>query len=145
MPTYPLAYRITNFLERQISWTEKALTDLDGAEQIPDEALEALIQREAVREKEARDLAKEYHGLAYEWKHDDTMDDGEREAIRALSKQAQLLSEQVQQRFKAVQRSTEARLRTKRLALNDLRRGRRSVTIYQPEMLVSPDFVDKEA
>jgi len=145
MPTYPLPYRITDFLKRQIAWTEAILAELEDAGEAGDESLEELLRQQQRREREAGAMAREYRGLAHEWQCEGgRLDKATRAAIGDLSLRAQQLTEVAQRRFGQAQNGAEARAREKRDALNDLRRDRRSVTIYRPDILVSPGFIDKK-
>ena len=128
-----------------MAWSAKVLAELEAFEATKADDLEGLIQEQVVREKEARDLAREYNGLSHEWKQADGVSDADRAAIRSLSLKAQELSAIVQQRFKEVQKLSEDRARKKQGALTNLRQRRRSVTIYRPESVVTPGFVDKKA
>ena len=99
---------------------------------MPDTAdLDEAAQVQQRREREARNMAKEYNGLLYEWRESTDIAPESREAIARRSDEA----ERAAQRKKT--RNHEA--------LNDLRRGRRSVNIYRSGVLVSPGFVDKKA
>ena len=145
MPTYPLTYRIESFLKRQIAWSKNALAALDTFEKASDDEIEALLLEQKKREREAGDMAREYNGLSHEWHQMDNVDAGERESIRALSQEAQVLSELLRTRYAVAQKIANQRVQKKQEALDDLRRSRRSVTIYRPEIILSPGFIDKKA
>ncbi|MCF6283725.1 MAG: hypothetical protein L3K26_00825 [Candidatus Hydrogenedentes bacterium] len=145
MPTYTLPYRITSFLERQIAWLECALKELDAMGWATDDELDALVIRQSQREQEAQNMAREYNGLSHEWQQTEAIEKDGRDSIRLLSQQAQELSETLRIRYGEAQRIADKRAQKKRNALDDLRRERRSVTIYRPEMIVSPGFIDKKA
>lgn len=144
MPTYPLAHRIRDFLQRQIEWSAAVLAELDQVD-VEDGELEALLARQQRREREARSMAREYNGLFHEWQRDTTMDEGERSDLQRLSREAQELTGAVQRRYARAQQQADARRQSKQDALTELRRGQRSVTIYRPELLVSPGFLDRKA
>lgn len=146
MPTLPLAHRITDFLNRQIAWSEAVLNELEAADNAEEAALESLLERQQVREREAKSMAREYNGLLFEWNHQtDAVPEDEHVAIQMRSKRAQDLIEAVRLRYIQAQRRAEQQAQQRRKSLNDLRRGRRSATIYRPEMLVSPGFIDRKA
>ena len=128
-----------------MAWSEKVLAELEAFETTKADDLEGLIQDQVLREKEARDFAREYNGLSHEWKQADQVSDANRAAIRSLSLKAQELSAVVQQRFIDAQKLCEERAREKQGALTNLRQRRRSVTIYRPESVVTPGFVDRKA
>ncbi len=145
MPTYPLAYRIEDFLRRQIAWADQVLTELDAVPDASAESLESLVLHQQQRQKEARDFAREYNGLAAEWRRDEETTDEERARIRVQSERAQGLMTTLQSRFDTVQERADQQAARLRQEVNDLRRGGRSVTIYQTELLTAPEFVDKKA
>jgi hypothetical protein len=145
MPTYPLPYRVTSFLGRQIAWSQCVLKELDAFELAKDDELDALLLQQEQREREARDMAREYNGLSHEWHQTKILENADREAIHELSQRAQELSESLRIRYGEVQEIASERAQKKQGALDDLRQERRSVTIYRPEMIVSPGFIDKKA
>ena len=146
MPTYPLAYRITQFLNRQIDWSRTALEELETFTNAPGDAdIEPMLAVQQARERETRDMAREYRGLAREWADAHDMDPDDVAAIKRLSGEAQVLVEQLRQAYAHADAAAEAKRASNRRAANDLRRGRRSVNIYRPGDLVSPGFIDKKA
>lgn len=145
MPTYPLAYRIEDFLRRHIAWADSVLSELDGAPEDSAEALESRVLQQELRQKEARDFAREYNGLSAEWQSDQDTTDEERARIRVQSERAQNLMITLQSRFDAAQQDACQHAAQLRQEVNDLRRGGRSVTIYQTDTLIAPEFVDKKA
>lgn len=146
MPTYPLPYRITDFLQRQIAWAEQVLRELDAFCALPDDAdLDEEEARQVRRERETRAMTREYNGLVHEWQAATDIDGETRAEITALSARAQALLGEVRRGYA---RAGEAAARMKgrnRQAANDLRRGRRSVNIYRPGLSPAPGFIDKEA
>jgi len=145
MATYSLTFRITDYLKRQIQWSEVVLKELESFKQAEDSDFEVLLLQQHTREREAHDMSREYNGLSREWGEAKNVTDEEREAIRALSRQAEQLTEALHECYRNVERIAESRRKENQSALNDLRRGRRSVTIYRPEGLVSPGFIDRKA
>lgn len=145
MPTYPLAYRIEDFLRRQIDWAELVLTELDGPTETTEDALESLLEKQEMRQREARDFAREYRGLSAEWQGKHDTSEEVRSRIRTQSQRAQSLMATLQTRFDAARQQAHRRATQLRQEANDLRRGSRSVTIYQSETLVAPEFIDKKA
>jgi hypothetical protein len=145
MPTYSLSYRITDFLNRQIAWSTSVLAELDAFDAAQDEGMELLLNRQRQREQEAGDMAREYHGLAQEWASERDVSEEDRTAIRVLSEEAQALSNRVQESYRYAQKNADDGVERTGVALNDLRQRRRSVTIYHPEMIVTPGFIDKKA
>ena len=145
MPTYPLAYRIEDFLRRQIAWADRVLSELDDAAEKSAEALESRVLQQELRQKEARDFAREYNGLSVEWQRDQDTTAEERARIRVQSERAQNLMSTLQSRFDAAQQDASQHAAQLRNEVNDLRRGGRSVTIYQTDTLIAPEFVDKKA
>ncbi len=145
MPTYPLAYRIEDFLRRQIDWAELVLAELDARTETTEDGLESLLVKQETRQREAQDFAREYRGLSAEWQgaHDTTEE--ERSRNRGQSQQAQSLMTTLQSRFDTARQHAHRRATQLRQEANDLRRGSRSVTIYQSETLVAPEFIDKKA
>lgn len=145
MPTYSLAYRIEHFLQRQIQWAEMVLAELDAAPATSAEALETLLEKQEDRQREARDFAREYNGLSAEWQKQHPTTEEERHRIRAQSQQAQTLMATLRTRFDEARQQAQQQAAQLREEANDLRRGSRSVTIYQSETLVAPEFIDKKA
>lgn len=146
MPTHPLPYRIHDFLSRQIAWSQTVIEELDAYCALPDTGdLDEAARTQQRREREARDLAREYNGLLQEWRSFPDPGAELREAVARHSEEAQSLLDEVKTRYKSAEEATQRRKLRNHQALNDLRRGRRSVNIYHPETLVSPGFVDKKA
>lgn len=145
MPTYPLPYRIHDFLARQIAWSHAVLAELDQFCVLPDfEDVDAAAELQQRRERETRDMAREYSGLLDEWSRAKAIDPDVRKDIVRHSLEAQALVEQVKQRYHDADRVANMKKAQTRQTLNDLRRGRRSVNIYRPGVLVSPGFIDRE-
>lgn len=146
MPTHPLPYRIHDFLARQIAWSRAVLEELDAFCALPDSAdFEEAARLQGRRERETRAMAKEYNGLLHEWDRAGDIAPELREAITRHSREAQELLERVKARYGDAEKAARHRKMQNREALNDLRRGRRSVNIYKPGGLVSPGFIDREA
>lgn len=146
MPTHPLPYRIHHFLSRQILWSRAVLKELDAFCSLPDDGdfdEAALHLRQ--RERETRAMAKEYNGLLHEWNRCGDVDAETREAISSHSREAEALLEQVKVRYGEAEGMAEHKKAQNRQALNDLRRGRRSVNIYKPGILEFPGYIDREA
>lgn len=146
MPTYPLPYRITDFLLRQIAWSEQVLRELEDFCAMSDHADFGEEEvRQVRRAQETTAMTREYNGLIHEWRTATDIDAETRAEISALSEQAQGLLADLQRGYA---RAGEAAARMKlqnRQSTNDLRRGRRSVNIYRPGIFPSPGFIDKEA
>lgn len=146
MPTYPLPYRITAFLKRQIAWSEAVVREIDAFCAAPEGTdVGPVLSRQQQRDHEIQAMAREYRGLAREWEAAADLTDEERAGIRLLSAEAESLTEQVRQRYRQAEARAQSARSHNRDSLNELRRGRRSVTIYEPGGLVSPGFIDKEA
>lgn len=146
MPTYPLTHRIHDFLTRQIAWSKEVLAELDAFCTLADGAdLDEAAQLQARREKETRAMAREYNGLLQEWHQATDIPIDLREAVTRHSAEAQELLEKVKARYGEAERVAQLKKSRNHQALNDLRRGRRSVNIYKPGILVSPGFIDREA
>jgi len=146
MPTYPIAHRVANYLHRQIVWAEAAIRELDAFCALPDTAnFDEEEARQVRRAKETRDMAKEYNGLLNEWEKAADVDPSDRAEIQALSAQAQALLDELRQAYaRADTAATRMKARNVQ-STQDLRRGRRSVNIYRPGVLVQPGFIDKQA
>lgn len=146
MPTYPLPYRIHDFLNRQIAWSRAVLDELDAFCALPDDGdFDEAAARQRKREKEMPAMAREYNGLLQEWNRADDISPEIREAITRHSEEARKLAEEVRDRYAAAEVTASQRKLRNRESLNDLRRGRRSVNIYTPGLLESPGFIDREA
>ncbi len=146
MPTHPLPYRIHDFLDRQIAWSRSVIDELEAFCTMPDTAdLDGTAQLHLRREREARSMAKEYNGLLHEWQKAADIAPEVREAITRHSSEAQSLLDEVKIRYENAEQAAEQRKTRNHQALNDLRRGRRSVNIYRSGVLVSPGFVDTKA
>ncbi len=146
MPTHPLPYRIHDFLTRQIAWSRAIIDELDAFCALPDTAdLDEAAQLQQRREREARSMAKEYNGLLCEWRESTDIAADAREAITRRSDEARALLDEVKIRYENAARAAQGKKTRNHQALNDLRRGRRSVNIYRSGVLVSPGFVDKKA
>ncbi len=146
MPTHPLPYRIHDFLTRQIAWSRSVIDELDAFCNMPDTAdLDEAARIQLRREREARNMAREYNGLLHEWRETIDIAPDAREAIMRHSAEAQALLEDVKIRYANAEHAAQQKKMRNHQALNDLRRGRRSVNIYRPGALVSPGFVDKKA
>jgi hypothetical protein len=146
MPTYPLPHRIHDFLTRQIAWSNEVLAELDAFCTLADGAdLDEATRLQARREKETRAMAREYNGLLQEWHQATDIPADLREAVTRHSGEAQELLERVKARYGEAERVARLKKSRNHQALNDLRRGRRSVNIYKPGILVSPGFIDREA
>ena len=146
MPTYPLPYRIHDFLARQIAWSQAVLAELDAFCALAEGAdFEEAARIQVRREKETRAMAREYNGLLQEWRQATDLPIDLREAVTRQSTEAQELLERVKARYSEAERVAQLKKSRNHQALNDLRRGRRSVNIYKPGILVSPGFIDREA
>ena len=146
MATHRRPYRIHDFLTRQIAWSRSVIEELDAFCAMPDTAdLDEAAQVQQRREREARNMAKEYNGLLYEWRESTDIAPESREAIARRSDEAQALLDEVKIRYENAERAAQRKKTRNHEALNDLRRGRRSVNIYRSGVLVSPGFVDKKA
>ena len=146
MPTYPLPHRIHNFLTRQIAWSQEVLAELDAFCALADGAdLDEAAHLQARREKETRALAREYNGLLQVWRQATDIPTDLRDAVTRHSREAQQLLERVKARYAEAERMAQLKKSRNHQAINDLRRGRRSVNIYKPGILVSPGFIDREA
>lgn len=146
MPTYPLPHRIHDFLTRQIIWSREVLAELDAFCALAEGAeLEEAAHLQARREKETRAMAKEYNGLFQEWRQATEISTDLRDEVTRHSREAQDLLEQVKARYGEAERVAQLKKSRNHQALNDLRRGRRSVNIYKPGILVSPGYIDREA
>lgn len=146
MPSYSVEYRIKDFLQRQIAWSRAVLGELDAFCATTDDAdFDPVLENQQRRERETRDMAKEYRGLAREWAEVEAVTPEDRDAIKRLSAEAEALVEQVRARYTEAERHAALRRDGNRGARDDLRRGRRSVNIYRPGALVSPGFVDRKA
>lgn len=146
MPTYPLPYRITDFLHRQIAWSEQVLRELDAFCALPDDAdLDEEEARQVRRERETRAMTREYNGLAHEWRVATDIDAEARAEITALSERARNLLDEVRRGYDRAGEAAARMKRRNRQSTDDLRRGRRSVNIYGPGIAPSPGFIDKEA
>jgi len=146
MPTYPLPHRIHDFLTRQIAWSREVLAELDAFCHLAEGAdLDEAAQLQARREKETRAMAREYNGLLHEWHQATDIPPDLREAVTRHSREAQELLERVKARYGEAERVAQLKKSRNHQALNDLRRGRRSVNIYKPGILMSPGFIDREA
>lgn len=146
MATHPLPYRIHDFLTRQIAWSRSVIDELEAFCALPDSAdLDEAARLQQRREREARNMAKEYNGLLHEWRESTDIAPDAREAITRHADEAQALLNEVKIRYENAACAAQQKKARNHQALNDLRRGRRSVNIYRPGLLVSPDFVDKKA
>lgn len=146
MPTYPLHYRVTDFLGRQIAWSEGVLAELDAFCRAGDTAdVEAHLAQQEVRARESNELAREYAGLASEWSRGAEVPPDAREAIARLSSVSEELLGRVQAGYARAETVVAALRDRNREAQADLRRGRRSVTIYTPPNLEPPGFLDTDA
>jgi hypothetical protein len=146
MPTHPLPYRIHDFLTRQIAWSQSVIDELDAFCALPDTSdLDEAAQLQQRREREARSMTREYNGLLHEWRETRDVAPEIREAITRHSDEARSLLEEVKIRYGNAERAAQRKKTRNHDALNDLRRGRRSVNIYRSGVLVSPGFVDKKA
>lgn len=90
-------------------------------------------------------MAKEYQGLAHEWASAADIPPGEEQEIKRLSREAESLVEDVRACYQRADAEAARRRAGHTNALNDLRRGRRSVNIYRPGALLNPGFIDKKA
>ena len=146
MPTHPLPYRIHDFLTRQVAWSRSVIEELDAFCALPDTAdLDEAARLQQRREREARDMTREYNGLLHEWRESADITPEVREAITRHSEEAQSLLEEVKIRYRTAEGMAQQKKARNHQDLNDLRRGRRSVNIYRPGTLVAPGFVDKKA
>ncbi len=146
MATHPLPYRIHDFLTRQIAWSQSVIDELDAFCALPDTSdLDEAAQLQQRREREARSMAREYNGLLHEWRESTDIAPDAREAITRRSDEAQALLDEVKIRYENAARAAQRKKTRNHEALNDLRRGRRSVNMYRSGVLVSPGFVDKKA
>lgn len=146
MPTYPLPHRIHDFLDRQIAWSRDVLAELDAFCALADGAdFDEAARLQVRREKETRAMAREYNGLLQEWRQATNLAPDLREGVTRHSAEAQNLLERVKARYGEAERAAQLKKSRNHQALNDLRRGRRSVNIYKPGILVSPGFIDREA
>jgi len=144
MPTYPLSYRVQDFLKRRVAWCERALAELEAFALAPEDSdFEIELARQRRREREARDLAHEYDGLAHEWAKAAPVSDEELEAIRQLSRHAEALGKLLDDAFAKAEAAAADKRESTRGALHDLRRGRRSVNTYRPGIIDSPGFIDR--
>lgn len=146
MPTYPLPYRIHDFLDRQIAWSKAVLVELDAFCALSDDSdFDEAAARQRQREREMPAMAREYNGLLQEWNQAEDIPPEAREAIARHSAEARELAEQVRLRYEDAESVADRRKCQNRQAINDLRRGRRSVNIYTPGLTESPGFVDRKA
>jgi hypothetical protein len=90
-------------------------------------------------------MTREYNGLLHEWRETRDVAPEIREGITRHSDEARSLLEEVKIRYGNAERAAQRKKTRNHDALNDLRRGRRSVNIYRSGVLVSPGFVDKKA
>ena len=146
MPTYPLPHRIHDFLNRQIMWSQEVLAELDAFCSLAEGTdLDEIAQLQARREMEIHAMAREYNGLLHEWHQATDIPADLREAVVRHSGEAQELLERVKAGYGEAERVAQLKKSRNHQALNDLRRGRRSVNISKPGILVSPGFVEREA
>lgn len=146
MATYSLPYRINAFLDRQIAWSRAVIAEIDalcagdsGAD------LDAVVVRQEERDRELQAMTREYHGLAREWETARDLTAEDRASVLAQSAIARDLADQVRARYSRAQAYIDAAHAENRRAHNELRRRRRSVTIYRPGTVESPGFIDREA
>ncbi len=145
MPTYPLPYRIHDFLNRQIAWAKTVLNELDAFCAMTDDGdFDEIATHQARREKETRAMAREYNGLLQEWSRATDLSAELREAVARHSREAGDLLEQVRSRYEEAADAAQRLKSQNHQALNDLRRGRRSVNIYTPDVVPTPEFIDRE-
>jgi len=146
MPTYPLPHRIQDFLNRQIAWSREVLGELEAFCDAPEDAdFDGDLARQQRRERETRDMAKEYRGLSREWASATDIAPEVEAEIRQLSREADELIEQLRLGYQRAEAEATARREANQAAMHDLRRGRRSVNIYSPGLPVSPGFIDRKA
>lgn len=146
MATYALPFRINDFLNRQIAWSRAVIAEIDAlcaAEASTD--LEPIVARQQERDRELAAMAREYHGLAREWEAATGLSAEDRAAVAERSDLARKLAEDVRERYDRAQAFIDAEHARNQRAHNELRRRRRSVTIYEPGTVESPGFIDREA
>jgi len=146
MPTYPLPYRIKDFLRRQIAWSHTVLEELEHFCAAPRDAdFELILDAQRRREQESSSMVNEYQGLADEWANATDIAPEDEVEIKGLSKEAESLVEKLRSAYQAADAEAAKYREEQQNAMNDLRRSRRSVNIYRPGVLVDPGFIDRKA
>ena len=133
MPAPDLVYRVTNYLQRQIAWSEETIGRLEAVEaEIARGDIDRLVAEERERQQRTQDFLREYRGLLHEWQRANDIDAADRAAVRKLSDRAQELNARLRARYtQAAEQMTRAAAGN-REARDTLRRGHRMLTRYRP-------------
>ena len=140
-----IAARVTRYFARQIAWLEAQRDELRALpEDLTGAALETLVSRQAQRERESVEFAREQQGLLREW-HAANVDATVRAEVQALARQAQVRADELCRAYDAAAERTRGTANAPKESLDTLRRGRRMMDAYRPADPGAADFLNRRA
>ncbi len=140
-----IAERVKRYFARQIVWLELQRDELQALPvNLADTELEGIAARQAQREREGAEFAREQQGLLREWQAA-AVGGSARAEVQTLAKRAQILMEEVRAAYDAAAARARGVTGAPQESLERLRRGRRMLDSYRPTDPEASDFLDRRA
>lgn len=135
--------RVRSYLHRQITWLEEYTAQLGPLDPIEESA--RILQLLKLWEHEAAQFTIEQQGLLHEWEGGHHALPPEREAIRALARRAEVLSNEASDLVQCTLVKIEEAQGTDQSSMHTLRRTRETLSKYRPFAAEDPQCIDRKA
>jgi hypothetical protein len=138
--------RVEAFLGRQIAWLEEVRAELENLDNfIGTDSLDWLIERQRYHNNAIENFTRERQGLLREWQEAAGIAPARRAAVRRRAAKAEMLKEEVLQRYQAAMQLLASGQAECRRQLSALKRGRGNINRFRPGVDIKSEYFDRKA